>query len=75
MKSTRDTAKELDIRPAALRAHISEGHVKAPVRRIGLSYVWSDSEIEAARKELEKPGRRRPHWFRDACLKGAGSYE
>jgi hypothetical protein len=59
MKSTREAAKNLNISAAALRAHTAAGHVKAPTRRVGLSYLWSEREIEAARQELlNMEGRR-----------------
>ena len=63
MKSTREVAKELNISPAGLRAHIAAGHVQAPARRIGLSFLWAEREVEAARQALAVPGRRRSHWF------------
>ena len=66
MKSTREVSNELKISPAALRAHIASGNIQEPARRIGLSFVWIEPEIEAARKALALPGRRRSHWFRKA---------
>ena len=66
MKSTREVSRELNISPAALRAHIASGHVQVPTRRIGLSFLWTELEVEAARQALAIPGRRRSHWFRNA---------
>ncbi len=68
MKTTREVAQVLNISAAALRAHIAAGHIAMPARRAGLTYLWEESEISQARRELAKPGRRRPHWFREALL-------
>jgi hypothetical protein len=68
VKTTREVAQVLNISAAALRAHIAAGHIAMPARRAGLTYLWGESEISQARRELAKPGRRRPHWFREALL-------
>ncbi len=60
MKCTREVAQELDISAAALRHHISAGHITAPKCRVGMLFLWSPEEIEAARGVLSQPGRRRP---------------
>ena len=62
MKSTREVAAELNISAAALRQHISKGHVATPARRAGMMFLWADEEIDAARVALAVPGRRRPRY-------------
>lgn len=62
MKCTRDVAQELNISAAALRHHISAGHIATPKRRVGILFLWNLEEIEAARKVLSEPGRRRPRY-------------
>jgi hypothetical protein len=62
MKTTREVAAELGMEPAALRFHLSAGHVRPPGRRVGLAFVWSDEEVEAAKKTLANPDRRRPRY-------------
>ena len=66
MKTTQEIAKKLDIKPSALRAHITAGNIERPQRRVGQSYLWSEEEEQAAVNALAIPGRRRSKWFRKA---------
>jgi predicted transcriptional regulator len=70
MKTTRETAAELAITPAALRQHLAAGNVKPPRRRAGMMFLWTAGEIEAARLALESPGRRRPRYMARALAEG-----
>jgi len=70
MKTTKEVAEKLGISPAALRAHIAAGNVARPERRAGMMFLWTAAEIEAARRSLSVPGRRRPRYVAEA-LRGA----
>ena len=73
MKVTKEVAAELDIKPAALRQHIAAGNIATPKRRAGLVFLWTTKEIEAARKALSEPGRRRPRYVVQALQQGANN--
>lgn len=62
MKTTRQVAMELGLAPAALRHHIAAGNVAPPATRAGLLFLWTATEIEAARVALNQPGRRRARY-------------
>jgi hypothetical protein len=62
--STRDAAKKLGVTILTLQRHVSAKTVKAPpLQKVGGVSVrlWSDSDIEKARKVLAgiKPGRKK----------------
>ncbi len=72
MRTTKEVAQELGISAAALRAHVAAGNVVAPRRRVGIMFLWTAAEVEAARQALAVPGRRRPRYLVDALAKGGG---
>ena len=72
MKTTREAAAELGMEPATLRAHIGAGHIRPPVRRVGLAFLWTEEEVDAARKVLAVPGRRKPRYTQEALAGVAG---
>ena len=57
--TTEQVAAQLDIKPPALRAHIHAGHIPRPAKLLGQSYLWTWTEVQAARRELDTPGRRK----------------
>ena len=73
MKTTREVAQELNIKPAALRQHIAAGNIAKPKRRAGLVFLWTPKEITAACHVLSQPGRRQPRYVAQALSKGVGS--
>ena len=70
MKTTREVGEELNMGPAALRQHIHSGNIAAPKHRAGMVYLWTSSEIELARQQLNMPGRRRPRYVAGALQQG-----
>ena len=73
MKTTKEVAQQLNIKPAALRQHIAGGNIAKPKRRVGLMFLWTAKEIELARQVLSEPGRRQPRYVVQALSKGAGN--
>jgi hypothetical protein len=73
MKTTKEVAYELNIKPAALRQHIAAGNILTPKRRAGLMYLWTSKEIEIARQVLSEPGRRQPRYVSRALYTGVGN--
>jgi len=70
MRTTREVARELGVTPGALRQHIAAGNVARPKRRAGMMFLWTPAEIEAARRSLCVPGRRRPRYVAEALDQG-----
>ena len=70
MLTTREVARKLSLSPGALRAHMAAGNVHPPKRRVGMAYVWTLTEVEAARRALEVPGRRCPKYVAEALRRG-----
>lgn len=73
MKTTKEVAAELNIKPASLRQHIASGNIAAPKRRAGLVFLWTAEEIKLARQVLSEPGRRHPRYVVQALSKGVGN--
>jgi len=73
MKTTKEVAAELNIRPAALRQHIAAGNIVAPKQRAGLLFLWTAEEIESARQVLSQSGRRRPRYVVQALQQGVNN--
>ena len=71
--TTGEVAKQLDIQPPALRAHIHTGALSVPALSVGPAYLWSWDEVQAARKELSRPGRRKPRRQHHAEQRAGGS--
>ncbi len=70
MKTTKEVAQELNIKPAALRQHIASGNIAIPKRRAGSVFLWTAKEIELACQRLSEPGRRRPRYVAQALQQG-----
>jgi len=70
MKTTKQVAQELNIKPAALRQHIAAGNIVTPKLRAGLVFLWTAKEIESARQALSEPGRRRPRYVAQSLQLG-----
>jgi len=64
--TTEQVAERLDMKQPALRAHIHAGHITRPGLKVGTGYLWTSAEVQAARKELARPGRRKPRRIIDA---------
>ncbi|MCP4256639.1 MAG: hypothetical protein GY774_03820 [Planctomycetes bacterium] len=70
MKTTKEVAQELNIKPAALRQHIASGNIAKPKRRAGMLFLWTLKEIKVARQVLSQPGRRQSRYVVQALSKG-----
>ncbi len=73
MKTTKEVAYQLNIRPAALRQHIAAGNIATPQRRAGMMFLWSSKEIELASQVLSEPGRRQFRYVVKALDKGSSN--
>ena len=52
--STREVAAALGLTIGSLQQMIFRGVIRPPARRLGPSYVWTDTEIKVAREALAK---------------------
>jgi hypothetical protein len=59
MITTKDLAGQLGMTIGAFQQLIFRGVVKPPVQRIGPAYVWTDSEVKAAKKAVGELPRKR----------------